>query len=274
MGIYKHSKFKNTGILFELMIRQLVSDTLSKKNSGIKEMLFKYFKKNTELAKELEFYKMVLESKNSNDIILTKQIEYYITERNNLDLIKLNKEKYNLLGDLKKRFDLNDFFNSKLVEYKKLANIYKLFEYNISQSPAEYLSTFSNLISELKITSNSPLYEEIQELQNQPKQIKEYALQFLIEKFNEKYENILPKQKLLLQKYITEPISSLNFKNYIFQEISELRKQLIGKKVNDNIRKIKLKEVISLLENMIAVKSFNDNHLNALLKYYELVEVI
>ena len=39
----KHSKYKNTGILFELLVRQITADTLDGKDSPARKILKNYF---------------------------------------------------------------------------------------------------------------------------------------------------------------------------------------------------------------------------------------
>ena len=51
----KHSKYKNTGILFELLVRQTTSDLLNNQDSKAVKILKKYFT-NTELGKEYGLY--------------------------------------------------------------------------------------------------------------------------------------------------------------------------------------------------------------------------
>ena len=50
----KHSKYKNTGILFELLVRQIASDTVSGKDSAAINLVKKYFSKS-EITLSLEF---------------------------------------------------------------------------------------------------------------------------------------------------------------------------------------------------------------------------
>jgi len=84
----KHSKYKNTGILFELLVRKLTSETLSSDKSVTIDIIKKYFGKNTELAKELQLYnsllkeqsnpKQLLECKNviiKNNMMVEKRVE-------------------------------------------------------------------------------------------------------------------------------------------------------------------------------------------------------
>ena len=58
----KHSKYKNTGILFELLVRQITADTLKGGNSPAIDILKEYFI-NTSLGKEYKLYESVLKSK-------------------------------------------------------------------------------------------------------------------------------------------------------------------------------------------------------------------
>ena len=52
----KHSKYKNTGILFELLTRQLTSDTITGNQSKSLSFLKKHFSSKTELLKEYKIY--------------------------------------------------------------------------------------------------------------------------------------------------------------------------------------------------------------------------
>ena len=47
----KHSKYRNTGILFELLVRQTTADLLENKDSKAVKILKKYFT-NTDLGKD------------------------------------------------------------------------------------------------------------------------------------------------------------------------------------------------------------------------------
>ena len=74
----KHSKFKNTGILFEVLVRKITADTLSGIDSAAINILKKHFV-NTELGKEFKLYEAVFKSKNINDskanVILNTVVE-------------------------------------------------------------------------------------------------------------------------------------------------------------------------------------------------------
>ena len=55
----KHSKVKNTGIIFELLVRQVASDTMNNKDSKALRVIKKHFKNNSELAQELKLYRTI-----------------------------------------------------------------------------------------------------------------------------------------------------------------------------------------------------------------------
>lgn len=269
----KHSKYRNTGIIFELLSKQIVSDILSKKDSGAKSILFKYFKKGTQLNKELEYYQALAEDNKEKDtFMLTKKVDLIVDFRNNqIDLNQLKKEKYNILGEIKKKFN-ESFFTSKIDNFKRLATIFKLFEY-YGQDSKEYLSNYENLITSYK-TSNTGRLAEYQEFKDLPLDVKEYTFDILLKKFNEKYKNALPKQKAFLGKFVTESIDSSSWKNYFFKEISNIKKSLEKAKLTDPIRQIKLNESIQLLNNMITLKHPKEEHYSSLLKFYELEDLV
>ena len=52
----KHSKVKNTGLIFELLVKQIAADTLSKKDSNAVEILKNYFTGKSALVREFKLY--------------------------------------------------------------------------------------------------------------------------------------------------------------------------------------------------------------------------
>jgi NADPH-dependent 7-cyano-7-deazaguanine reductase QueF len=55
----KHSKYKNTGILFELLSRQLTSDTVEGVKPHSLDIIGKFFRKGTQLHEELQYYNVL-----------------------------------------------------------------------------------------------------------------------------------------------------------------------------------------------------------------------
>ena len=144
----KHSKIRNTGLLYEFLLRQVTLDVLNDKNSKAVDIIKTKFNERTELGKELSLYNVLLGRKFSNDI----KADYFLTEvvkaRNELNNTQLKREKYNLIKEIKDIYDLGKFLSSKVNNYKVYSSIYRLFEFN-------------NLSPELKTESHFNLIEHI-----------------------------------------------------------------------------------------------------------------
>ena len=108
----KHSKIKNTGLLFEFLVRQLTVDVLNdiKGNTALK-IIKKRFNENTELGKELHLYTILLNEKFKSD----KKGDYLISEAlstyNKINIQSLKREKYNLIKEIRGKYDLSKFLS-------------------------------------------------------------------------------------------------------------------------------------------------------------------
>ena len=278
MNEFKHSKHKNIGIIFELLSRQMVSDVLCNKKSEAINIIKRNFRKDSELSKELALYKTIVEFNKNEKSIAGKLLDIVLEQRRLLDPIKLKKEKYNLLGEIKKEFKDITFFTSRISNYKLYASIYKLFENVSSTNPIEYINCYEVIIE--NITTPPKEKDEITEAmriwEKQPDEIKQLAFSLVIEKFNTKYKTLNNKQKTLVSKFINENPDAPEFKDYVLKECTLIRKSL--DKLTDSIKQpalqIKLKEANNLLDEVITAKFIKEEHLSALLTYYELIETL
>ena len=130
----KHSKYKNTGILFELLIRQITADTLEGKDSPVKEILKKYFVK-TELGKEYKLYETLLKKSSLTETKADIVINTLLESSKTINRRVVKKQKYNLISELQKHYNLNEFFNHKLPHYKIQAAFYSLLEIYNNETP-------------------------------------------------------------------------------------------------------------------------------------------
>ena len=97
MKTIKHNKIKNTGILFELLLRQVTADIFASQNKSKAVSLIKeYFNKNTSLGKELELYQLLVKSNYSSDSKAEYLIGVVTESRTRISNSTLRKEKYNL----------------------------------------------------------------------------------------------------------------------------------------------------------------------------------
>ena len=124
----KHSKYRNTGLIYELLVKQIASDTLSKESSPAVDILKKYFSGNSTLVKEFKLYEYIL--KNSN--ISQRKAELIISTitevSRKLNRKVLKKSKYDLISEIRKHYNLDEFFGIQIRDHKPLAALYCLLE--------------------------------------------------------------------------------------------------------------------------------------------------
>ena len=129
----KHSKIRNTGILFELLTRQITVDVLNNDKKGLAAKILKeFFNKRTQLGKEYELYRVLTTENYKSEIKANHLVDAVVNARQKLNSSQLKREKYNLIKELKDGYDIVKLLSSKIKNYKACASIYKLFEYNSS----------------------------------------------------------------------------------------------------------------------------------------------
>ena len=270
----KHSKYKNTGILFELLTRQLTSDTITGSQSKSLSFLKKHFNKRTELLKEYKIYHTLATQKYNKDSQATMLIDTLLEAHGKLNKSQLRREKYNLIKEIKDTYNVNDFFKAKITDYKVMASIFNLLE----NKNATALSIVNSKVTLLEhIVENKPKSSKKDVvLENYNKQDKDTRLltyKVLLEKFNDKYSGLQDNQKTLLKEYVNSVTNSPSLKSYINQEIKEVKKTITGysKKVEDKAVAIKLTETKGMIKPLCKKTSVNDDNVINLLNYYELV---
>ena len=269
----KHSKYKNTGILFELLTRQLTSDTITGNPSKSLSFLKKHFNSKTELLKEYKIYHTLSTQKYGKDSQATMLIEELVKAHLKLNKSQLRREKYNLIKEIKDTYNVNDFFKAKITDYKIMASIFNLLE----NKKATALSIVDSKVTILEhITEKQVKAKKDIVLENFNKQDKDTRLltyKVLLEKFNDKYSGLQDNQKTLLKEYVNSVTNSPALKSYINQEIKEVKKIITGysKKVEDKAVAVKLNETKGMIKTLCKKTSINDDNVINLLNYYELV---
>ena len=147
--LIKHSKFKNTGILFELLVRQITADTLSGKDSKATGILKNYFNK-TELGREYKLYDSLLKRTNLTEGKAEVVINTILESSKQLNRSSLKRQKYNLINEIKKHYNLEEFFKTKLPNYKAQASIYTLIEAYSNDKKVSHEQVITNKLSLLE----------------------------------------------------------------------------------------------------------------------------
>lgn len=277
----KHSKFRNTGILFELLTRQITLEVLNgdvKENA--KKIVQEFFKQGTELNKELRLYELLMKEKYNGELRAEKFIDTINEAHKKIDSKKINREKYNLVKKINESFDMESFLSSPIQNYKEYASIYKLFEsknldnYDIKDVFDSKITLIENITSSKIKNKKEKENRFLETYIKQEKDIRLLSYKILIENFNNKYSKLNTEQKSLLREYINNVNNTSKFKEYYIKKVNELTGSMLEElsKINDKVTKIKLKETIKVLKSQKIQREVKDNQVSVLMLGYELIK--
>ena len=277
----KHSKFKNTGFLFELLTRQITLEILNNSQEKAKKIVAEFFGNGTELSKELRLYKLLIDEKYNSENKAEKFIEAILDARTKLDEQKLVKEKYNLVKVIKENFEIDTFLTSPVTNYRVLASIHKLFEAKKSDI-SDVKDIFDSKLTLVEhISTSTPTLKQkedklFEDYKKQEKDLRLLTYKILVETFNKKYSNLNDSQKNLLREYINNVTNTTKFGEYYSNQLKNVVTELhsIHKTMEDKVTKIKLRETINVLKAQKIGKKVTDEQVSSLMMAYELVKEI
>jgi len=277
----KHSKFKNTGFLFELLTRQITLEVLNGGEEKAKEIIREFYGNGTEMSKELRLFNLLINEKYNTESKAEKFIEAILEAHTKLDYTKLQREKYNLVKSIKETFEIDNFLASPVTNYKILASVHKLFEAK-ANDVLDVKDVFDSKLTLVEHISNSQTSVKqkedrlVEEYKKQEKDLRLLTFKILTESFNKKYTNLDDSQKSLLREYINNVTNTSKFGEYFEKEliktITELHDMYKGMK--DKITKIKLRETINVLKKQKLGKKITDEQVSSLMLSYELIKEI
>ena len=273
-----HSKYKNTGILFELLIRQITNDTLDSKDSQATNILKKYFVK-TELGREYKLYETLLKKTSLTETKANIITNTLLDSSKSLNRGVIKRQKYNLIKEIQNYYDLNEFFNHKLPNYKVHAAFYTLLETSNSTSQIDPEQIINNKVTILEhltaaqIKATKIKDEVMSEFEKSDKDVRFIAYKMLLESFNVKYDTLHTNQKTILKEYITSVDNTSRLKEFYTNKINEIKTELadLNKKTKNKVTKIKINEIISIITPPLKNAKITDNDLVDLLQYYDLI---
>ena len=283
----KHSKFRNTGILFELLVKQVTSDILSgnNNNTSAADILKKYFNESTELGRELKLYQLISEETTKDNIQAEKLLEVIIKNRSKIGNQNLDKQKFEVVKEIKSNWDVDSFMKGSIGNYKLLASIYKVLEESSRtdiQSDAGEIFQARNVIMEHLATSSSKNKSAVNEekdnlikmYKEQSEDVRLLTYKLLVDNFNKKYSCLGEDQKVLIKEYIYNVTNTTSLKEKINKCVDDITSQFssIVKSIDDSAVKIKLKETTNQLTKIRESISVRDNHVTAILLSYELIK--
>lgn len=275
----KHSKYKNTGILFELLVRQVTADTLNGGNSPALSIIQKYFVKS-ELSKEYRLYELLGKNTSLTEGKATMILQTLLQNSKKLNRSTLRREKYNLINEIKKHYNLDEFFKTKLPHYKTYAAFYTLTEIENTEALVDTKQIVNNKVTLLEHLSSSNIKEErveaevLRDFQSYDKDTRMLTYRILMEKFNGKYTNLHDSQKEVLRQYINSVDSTPVLREFYNTEVGKIKAQLneLNSNVSDKATQIKINEVISLIKELDKTSNITSENIVNILQYIELVE--
>lgn len=282
----KHSKFRNTGILLELLTRQVTSDILAGKDESIaKDLLFKYFSPNTDLGKEWQLYNFLVNETAKDDAQAEKYIAATIKQREKIDNKNLFKQKYALINEINKTYSSEMLLRSNLKNYKLFASIYKIFENSIATTikfDVREIVQARNCIADnlcgkkSNDKSNDTSDSAVKLFTEQTEDIRLLTYKIMVDSLNEKYNGLNEKQKLLLREFINNVANTNSLNVLIENEVKAVQSELdiLTEQIQSDVVRIKIKEISHQLNRIKNIKAIKENHVMVLLLSYELIKEI
>jgi len=272
----KHSKYKNTGILFEMLVRKLTSETMSSDKTVTIDIIKKYFGKNTELAKELQLYNSIIKEQHKSE---ARALDYIRTIResyNRLNQSVLKRQRYNLVKEISENFMFERVSKIHINNYKALASIYMLFEYKDLDNPKRLMECKNAVLEQtLTVEKSQPTRNiVIEEFSKQDNSTRLLTYKLMIDKFNDKYSVLSESQKHLLNKYITNVNDTEALREYVSEVIPTLKARLADhvKHIDDKVTQIKVERLSEMLCNVETMKRLKESHIVSLMRYMDLID--
>ena len=275
----KHSKYRNTGLIFELLVKQIAADTLDNKDSEAIKILQKFYSNKSSLAKEYKLYEFVLKNSKLPQSKAEAVLSTITEVSRKLDQETLKNQKYNLISEIKKHYDIEGFFGMEVRDYKPLAALYCLLEAQNNSELVDPKVLVDNKFTILEHLTSNPQEKEavkdslIEDFSKYDKDLKMLTFKILLEKFNNKYKELLPAQKNILREFITSVNSNRRLHTLVNKELKNILSEInnLIKNVKDEVVKIKLQEVTKGIVPLKKTEKVNDTHLVNLMQYYDLV---
>jgi hypothetical protein len=272
----KHSKYKNTGILFEMLVRKLTSETLSSNKTNTIDIIKNHFGRNTELSKELQLYNSLMKEQFRSEAQALDFIRTVKAAHSKLNQTAIKRQRYNLVKEISEKFVFENMSKIHISNYKVLASINMLFEYDETDNPKQIMECKNVIIDNGLLTERVKIQKDpvIEKFESQPKEIRLLTYKLLVDKFNEKYSGLDESQKRLLNKYVTYVNDTTTLKEYVKTIIPSIKKQLAdsAKMVDDKVVKIKVQKLSEMLCNVENLKTIKESHILSLLRYFDLIK--
>ena len=267
----KHNKRRNTAFLFEAIVKELTKAALKNDHKGKKEataVLKEFFNKGSILAKELELYKALYETRATKEKEaekILKEVKRVYSGLNHSSVFQAQSE---LITKVNKNLN-SGVFSNFVPNYKAIASIAQLF--------GDKTSIKNKVLLERQIVNfmtSTPLKKK-----EQAKKLNSAELKLFAKHFNNTYESLLKEQKELLSKFVDSfKDNGLELKIFLNEEIGRLREKIKNsfesqEIKNDSEMVEKTKKVLEVIDSFKG-QIINGSVLKKVLKIQELANEI
>ena len=225
----RHNKKRNTGFVFEALVREATKAILAEDNNKkqvVVSTIKEFFKKGTELSKELECYQALSKDNNLPPQLGEKLIFEVKRKAAALNKRKLTEEKNALISEINKNIS-KDVFSNFVPNYRALATIAQIFK---SDTPVK-----ERVLLEANIIQN--ITEDTEEQSTPMEHIDSLVVKNFIEKFNTAYTGLLSEQRQLLSKYVTSINDGYTEFQFFINEELERIKDVVTSSLSDKVIK-------------------------------------
>jgi len=271
-----HNKKRNVGIVYEQLINvissYLVEGDLDKADNVI-GLIKTHFQPGSELYKEFRLFNALVKTTVSSDSLASRILEEAKIAAKDHDATKLRKEKSLLIKDINLKISKDEFYGTRVENYRTYATIQTVLNGWRSKSPnirivAEYEDKVHTWLREDKTpdTVEEHITPDIDRL----------TVKLMREKFDDKYKNLSCRQKYMLSDYMFDSTA----KNEKLKEnLATIQKDLIVEltQLHSSCENSILRDKMpSVIENVTLLnpETLNDENISKFLLAIKLCEEI
>ena len=266
---HKHNKRRNTGFVYEAIIKEVTRCVLEKDENSKKvalTILKEHFSPKSVLGKELDCYKALTETKSLDKYTAEKMIFKTREKFNSINKQEVFLEQNAVISKVNRRLTPSVFDNF-VPNYKTLATIYNIFN---DKTSVKKKVLYENIILESLMETTTTAEEEIN--------IDNVVYNKFVERFNKTYGNLSEEQKDLIKNCVfSKEKNSNEVLLYLNEELSRLKEEISEslklEEVSSDQEMVKsTKKVLEIIENMKNIKSIDNSLLIKVLKMQKLVK--
>ena len=264
----KHNKKRNTGFIFEALIRELTKSVLAKnikKASRVRSIIREYFSYGKALKKELDCYKALCEADNLDGYTAEKLVYEVKREHGSINQKKLFIEQSKMIKQINREIG-SDLFSTFIPNYRALATVAQIFS---DQTPVK-----KKVLMEKHVLEN--LTQRVDErVEKNLKPIDDLVVKTFTNKYNDQYSELLPEQKGLLNRHILSiRDGGTDFKVFLNSELRRLHTEVKNSLVLEDVRSDEqminnTNSVLKIIESFDAAE-FSSENLKTVLKIQKL----